>query len=630
MTQRNLWLLTLLICASGCQDDATSVTDPWSTRGPCLWIDQVAPALQPPAGLRLRFRALKCDGSALDEPLDDSAITVLNDLTGKPFGAGDEGGESFFLADSSLYSVYTVLALDLSDSIFEAGVDGTVLDAAKAFVEELLSGVADNHQVALLAFGSSANTVLAQGFTDNKAELLEALSALGGTRRGSTDLYGAYLAALTEVRSVEMDQNLILRTLVLVTDGTHEAGDTVVRHSQAVAARAAQPPVEIFTVGVEGAYDEAAVQELATDADHFVPVEDADTLLEALTELTNRLEAISDSNYVVGICTPVELGTGSVTLVVDTAEGRDAVTVLYETGALTGDLADCTAQAVANPCAGRECGVAYIGGPRCGEKDACGESQACRDGACEPDTEHVGAEMVTVNPLPDFTLGCDYAEQETWPCDDDELPTYTSDLVSLFFMDRTEVSVAQYRDCVLGGACELPGTGPGCTWGSFGPGADLPVTCVAREDARDYCAWAGKQLCEEIQWERAAKGEGDGPFPWGADPPECGIDAVLEDCAEGPMPVDICPDGASDDGILNLAGNVWEWTRTPYTPGAYAALKAGKDLPYGNEIVLRGGSFRSDAQRARVTNRLGMDRLDREVDVGIRCCDEPPGAGGAR
>lgn len=620
MKQRFPWLLVLLVCASACQDDEKSVTDPWSTKGPCLWIDQVAPALQPPAGLRLRFRALNCDGSALEEALDAEAITVLNDLTGKPFGAGNEGGDSFFLADPSLYSVYTILALDLSDSIFEAEVDETVLDAAREFVGALLSGAGENHHIAVLAFGSSANTILAQGFTDDKEEILAALDGLEGTRRGSTDLYGAYLAALTEVRTVEPGQNLILRTMVLVTDGTHEAGDTVVRRSQAVAARAAEPPVEVYTVGVEGAYDEAAVQELATDAAHFVPVEDADSLIDALIDLTVLLEEVSDSNYVVGICTPVELGTGSVTLVVDNADGRDAVTVLYGTGDLTGDLSDCDAQAVADPCADRECGVAYIGGPRCGEKDPCGDGEVCRDGACHTIVDKVGAALIAVNPLPDFTLGCDYAEQEAWPCDDDELPAYTGDLMPPFFVARTEVRVAEYRDCVLAGACELPGTQDGCTWTSFGPGVDLPVTCVTWADANAYCLWAGKRLCTEAEWERAAKGDGQGPFPWGAEAPECGVDAILEGCAEGPMTVDSCPDGASDDGILNLAGNTWEWVFDHYTADAYAALSTGVSVPYGDERVLRGGGFRSDAQRARVTNRLAMDPLRRAVDVGIRCC----------
>jgi len=89
--------------------------------------------------------------------------------------------------------------------------------------------------------------------------------------------------------------------------------------------------------------------------------------------------------------------------------------------------------------------------------------------------------------------------------------------VGPFWIDRTEVTVAAYRGCVLAGVCALPARASAtCTYDADDP--DLPVSCVHWADADTYCGWAGKRLPSEREWEYAARGPLAVPYPWGTGP----------------------------------------------------------------------------------------------------------------
>jgi iron(II)-dependent oxidoreductase len=98
--------------------------------------------------------------------------------------------------------------------------------------------------------------------------------------------------------------------------------------------------------------------------------------------------------------------------------------------------------------------------------------------------------------------------------------------------------------------------------GTFPAGwAHKPVTWVSIEDARAYAAWAGKRLPHEWEWQFAAQGADGRPYPWGTAPnpsavptPDTGHDL------RGPDDVDAHPKGASLFGVMDLVGNVWQWT----------------------------------------------------------------------
>jgi formylglycine-generating enzyme required for sulfatase activity len=98
--------------------------------------------------------------------------------------------------------------------------------------------------------------------------------------------------------------------------------------------------------------------------------------------------------------------------------------------------------------------------------------------------------------------------------------------------------------------------------GTYPAGWDKkPVTWVALEDARAYAAWAGKRLPREWEWQYAAQGTDDRPYPWGTQP-LAEATPPATDGREVPPPADVDahPKGGSPFGVLDMLGNVWQWT----------------------------------------------------------------------
>lgn len=103
-----------------------------------------------------------------------------------------------------------------------------------------------------------------------------------------------------------------------------------------------------------------------------------------------------------------------------------------------------------------------------------------------------------------------------------------------------------------------------------------PVTWVSLEDARAYAQWAGKRLPHEWEWQYAAQGTDGRLYPWGN---EWNADAVPEPSTAREMPapddVDAHPDGASPFGVMDLVGNVWQWTDEYVDTHTRAAIVRG-------------------------------------------------------
>lgn len=219
-------------------------------------------------------------------------------------------------------------------------------------------------------------------------------------------------------------------------------------------------------------------------------------------------------------------------------------------------------------------------------------------------------------PAGDFVYGDSQGEEDERPARRMVLPT--------FLIDRTEVTVAGYATCVAARVCRAP----------VGPGRDnrLPVVGVRHVDAATYCAFVGKRLPTEFEWEKAARGADARIYPWGNEfgcergnfGNFAGDGRCAEDGAPGrPVPVGSFPAGASPFGVLDLAGNVAEWVEG--RAGSIASRVAG--IAEAELRILRGGGCCSILALPRASNRLVLPASYHDVDIGFRCARTPTGPG---
>jgi formylglycine-generating enzyme required for sulfatase activity len=167
---------------------------------------------------------------------------------------------------------------------------------------------------------------------------------------------------------------------------------------------------------------------------------------------------------------------------------------------------------------------------------------------------------------------------------------------------------------------------------------DYPVVHVSWDDAVAYCDWAGAHLPTEAEWERAARGQYKNIYPWGNTRPDgqraniadvnLKVDwsqNINNDGYEFMAPVGQYPMGMSQDGVLDMAGNVWEWVADWYESDYY--LKSPDKNPMGPSIgkgrVLRGGSWLSTDYNIRSTYRRGDSHDFSAINVGFRCSGIP-------
>jgi formylglycine-generating enzyme len=184
------------------------------------------------------------------------------------------------------------------------------------------------------------------------------------------------------------------------------------------------------------------------------------------------------------------------------------------------------------------------------------------------------------------------------------------------WMSRTEITVAEYGRCVARGRCAPAGFEAGTARFQR---PSFPVTLVTFDDARRYCAYRGGRLPSEAEFERAARGAARRVYPWGmtfhgrlANHGRLGVDATDSNDGFAELaPVGSFPGGATPEGILDLAGNVAEWTRDVYSPG-YGA-------PPTSERAVRGGHFESAAPFLRGAARSSRPPETREPSLGFRC-----------
>ncbi len=212
----------------------------------------------------------------------------------------------------------------------------------------------------------------------------------------------------------------------------------------------------------------------------------------------------------------------------------------------------------------------------------------------------------------------------------DETPVRTVTLAP-YQIDRTEVTVGQYWQCVIAHACTPPlnDAGPNNAHYSIDPAFDsYPVINVTWEQANTYCGWRNKRLPTEAEWEMAAGWDlaknAKPLWPWGNAAEVTNIN-IGPASAKAPTSVGSNTADHSPNGVLDMGGNVREWVFDWYKVDYYSA--GDNNNPQGPTYrrgegqghVVRGGSYATDVSEARAANRGNSDSVYGNADIGFRC-----------
>ncbi len=213
-----------------------------------------------------------------------------------------------------------------------------------------------------------------------------------------------------------------------------------------------------------------------------------------------------------------------------------------------------------------------------------------------------------------FVMGSPWAPPRRWMLSDESPPHSVT--VDSFELDDTEVTVAAYRQCVNAKGCSADGLeSPApylryCNWDDESR-ANHPINCVSWYQADAYCHWAGKRLPTEAEWEYAARGGSGQPGHWDDTATTCSCRSSR--APDRTCPVGRFPSSRSGELVLDLSGNVWEWTSS--APCIYPD-NACSD----HRRVARGGGWTCTGNEpAYPWSRYSDSPRRRDEELGFRC-----------
>jgi formylglycine-generating enzyme required for sulfatase activity len=229
-------------------------------------------------------------------------------------------------------------------------------------------------------------------------------------------------------------------------------------------------------------------------------------------------------------------------------------------------------------------------------------------------------------PAGEFTMGSNDYNDEKPPH-----PVY----LDAFWIDKFEVTNALYKKCVDAGKCQPPWPTKSYTHNSYYDNSqydNYPVIYVSWNKANAFCAWAGKRLPTEAEWEKAARGTDGRKYPCGDAwdgtrlnfcDKNCTFDWADKSVDDGYADTALVgsyPRGASPYGVMDMAGNVGEWVVDWYGSYSGSSQRNPTGPSSGSSRVLRDGSWSSNQYSTHASRRSYYDDLDSgNSSLGFRC-----------
>ena len=198
-----------------------------------------------------------------------------------------------------------------------------------------------------------------------------------------------------------------------------------------------------------------------------------------------------------------------------------------------------------------------------------------------------------------------------------------------FWIYRTEVTNAMYQRCVEVQACPIPAWNHSNTRSEYYENPtydDYPVIYVSWVHATSYCKWAGGRLPTEAEWEKAARGTDGRIFPWGDTTPSSQQANFRDSGNQDTVLVGTYPSAITPYGVLDMAGNVWEWTFDWFQSAYYDVSPHENPIgpATGSTRVMRGGSWHNSADGVRTVARASIKPEDTFNTLGFRCAQGEP------
>ncbi len=224
----------------------------------------------------------------------------------------------------------------------------------------------------------------------------------------------------------------------------------------------------------------------------------------------------------------------------------------------------------------------------------------------------IGTPTQTITPAPTFTVTP--TQEYVLPADYVPITKVTEDGMIMilipsiygqpaFWIDKTEVTIGMYKQCVNEGVCKEP-INPGYKYG-IDSYSNYPISSVTYTEAEFYCHWLDKDLPKNVEWETAAGGYDGRRYPWG-DEKASGYANInlIESKLLYPVDVRSYQGGSSPFGVMNMIGNVSEWI---------ADIRFVRSEPYH---LLKGGSSQDTLTSISIGHlTIGIS----SIDTGFRC-----------